>query len=198
MLAPILLRVRRRRTAVPGLVVGVLVLVVACGGGADHNGADVSFAQGMIPHHEQAIVMSDLALTKAGSSPEVRALAERIKAAQEPEILRMEGWLEDWGEPLTAEGGDGEDHAGMDMGGMSGMMSDAEMRQLEASSGADFDRLFLEGVIRHHEGAVSMAKEEQAKGKFDDAKELAGSIITSQEAEIAEMKALLAAGLAAS
>ena len=191
---PIVSSVHRRRMAMRGLVVGAVVLVAACGGNADHNEADVTFAQGMIPHHDQAIAMSDLAPARA-TRPEVRALAERIKAAQGPEIARMEGWLEDWGEPLTAEGDGGDDHAGMDMGGgMSGgggMLSDAEMQQLEASTGADFDRLFLEGMIRHHEGAVSMARDEQANGKFEGAKELARSIIRSQEAEIAEMRALL-------
>jgi uncharacterized protein (DUF305 family) len=177
-----------RRVALVVLASAMLVAAGACGGGEDHNDADVAFAQGMIPHHEQAITMSDLALAKANAA-EVKALAGRIKSAQEPEIAEMEGWLEDWGEPVRSEGGGHAGHAGMDVGGV---LTEAEMQRLEASSGPEFDRLFLEGMIRHHEGAITMARDEQTDGKFADAKELAARIITSQEAEIAEMRTLLA------
>lgn len=187
------------------LVAVLAVATAACGDSGDdnpaleasppppaHNDADVTFAKGMIPHHQQAVEMSDLALTKAGS-PKVKDLATRIKAAQGPEIEKMMGWLRDWGQPYTA--GEGEHgamgHGSTGQGGM-GMMSTAEMQQLMNASGAAFDRFFLQGMIRHHEGAVTMAKEEQAKGQFADAKQLAGQIITSQEAEIAEMRGLLA------
>jgi uncharacterized protein (DUF305 family) len=148
---------------------------------AEHNEADVAFAHGMIPHHEQAIEMSEMALVQA-SSPKVKDLATRIKNAQGPEIDQMKGWLARWGEPVTPSHGQ---HGGQ------GMLDDAEMARLRAASGTGFDRLFLDGMIRHHEGAVTMAKEEQAKGMFAEAKELAGRIIAAQEAEIAQMRGLL-------
>ena len=175
--------------------VGLAFLGAACGDSddqpalqqptADHNDADVAFAQGMIPHHEQAIEMSDLALTKAGT-PQVKALADRIKAAQGPEINQMKAWLTQWGQPLTA----GHDHG---HGGHSGagMLSEAEMSTLTNTSGPAFDKLFLEGMIRHHEGAVTMAQEEIEKGQFPEAKQLARNIVDSQRAEITEMRGLL-------
>lgn len=154
-------------------------------GETDHNAADVAFAQGMIPHHQQAIEMSDLALAQAQRG-EVKDLARRIKAAQQPEIDQMKGWLSDWGE--EADGGHGGGHGGDSMG----MMSEEEMGRLKEARGAEFDRLFLEGMIRHHEGAVGMANTELAQGKFADAKDLARKIIDTQRAEIEEMRRLLA------
>lgn len=156
----------------------------AASGGADHNQADVTFAQGMVPHHEQAVEMSDMALQKA-ESPKVKELATRIKAAQGPEIDQMKRWLEAWGESVHG----GHDMGNMDMGG--GMLSDADMKNLGAASGAAFDKLFLEGMIRHHEGAVKMSDDELRNGKFPEAKELAQRIKDTQNAEIAEMKAML-------
>lgn len=172
------------------VVVGLAMLVAGCGRSdqpaleqpsAGHNEADVAFAQGMIPHHEQAIEMSEMALSQA-ARPEVKDLANRIKAAQGPEIDKLTRWLEDWGQPLQPQHGE---HHG------AGMLSDADMTQLRASSGPEFDRRFLEGMIRHHEGAVSMAQEELDKGQFPDAKQLARHIIDSQQAEISEMQRLL-------
>lgn len=150
---------------------------------AEHNEADVDFAQGMVPHHEQAVEMSDLAAAKA-VDPKVKDLAARIKQAQGPEIITMKGWLEDWGEEVPDEGG----HGGMEM---SGMMSADDMEKLERASGTNFDRVFLEMMIRHHEGAISMANIEAAKGAFPPAKDLAARIIGSQQTEIDEMKRLL-------
>ncbi len=161
--------------------------VQGAGPGRNHNQADLVFAQGMIPHHQQAIEMSDLALERA-ARPAVRALAERIKQAQQPEIDQMKGWLSDWDEQV--EGGQ---HGGGHGGGSMGMMSEEEMRRLEQARGAEFDRLFLEGMIRHHEGAVEMARTELKEGEFPDAKELARRIVESQQAEIDEMRTLLAA-----
>lgn len=149
---------------------------------AEANEADVAFTQGMIMHHQQAIEMSDLVLAKDGLDPEVAALAERIKAAQQPEIDRMEGWLEDWGQS-------GGDMAGMDH---SSMMSADDLAALEAASGADAGPLFLEQMIVHHEGAVAMAEEALAKGENADVLKLAEAVIADQTAEIAEMKEMLA------
>lgn len=167
---------------------------VGAGGAKDagHNDADIAFAQGMIPHHEQAVEMSDMAFEKAESA-EVKDLATRIKAAQAPEIEMMRGWLKDWGKPV-------EEGAGHSMGGGStmggsvhseGMMSDGDMKALESSSGASFDKLFLEGMIEHHKGAVAQAQIELDDGEFADAKALAQAIIEAQEKEITEMEGLL-------
>lgn len=152
-----------------------------------HNDADVAFATGMIPHHEQAIDMADMALDKVSNS-KLLALATNIKAAQGPEITQMSGWLVGWGQPVRT-GSMSHDMPGMDD---SGMMSSAEMSQLEATSGAAFDRLWVQLMIKHHQGAVQMAETELASGQNLDAQALAQSIVTTQSAEIAELNALLA------
>ncbi|MEO6317776.1 MAG: DUF305 domain-containing protein [Acidimicrobiales bacterium] len=149
---------------------------------AAHNDADVEFAQMMIPHHEQAVEMAQLAPDRAQST-EVKDLAMRIEEAQAPEIDQMEGWLAGWGE----EAGGGMD----EMDGGSGMMSDQEMTDLEDASGAEFDRLFLEAMLAHHTGAVEMAETQIDEGEFPDALALAEAIKSSQQAEIAEMETLL-------
>ena len=176
-----------------------LVLVTACSSKAkDHNAQDVAFAQGMIPHHQQAVEMSDMALAQA-SSAKVKDLATRIKLAQGPEIEQMKGWLSSWDEPLEAESGGmaGMNHGGGamdDVAGM-GMMTDAQMQQLEGARGAEFDRMFLTMMIRHHEGAVTMARAELDKGKYPPAKQLAQAIVDAQQKEISEMQGLLGSGI---
>lgn len=140
---------------------------------------DIMFAQMMIPHHEQAVEMSDLALEKS-SDPEILALAQQIKDAQAPEIEQMQGWIESTGSGMTM------DH---DMG-MDGMLSDSEMAALAQATGPEFDRLYLEGMIQHHEGAIIMAQM-IVESDNAEARALADAIITSQTAEIATMKALL-------
>lgn len=184
----------KRLLSVGTALLVALVVVSACGGGDDHNAQDVSFATDMIPHHEQAVMMSDLALGQA-TSPQVKALATRIKAAQGPEITLMQGWLSTWGEK-EGDGGHGGHAMGSGQGmqgseHMKGMLSDGEMGSLRAASGTAFDRMFLEGMTLHHRGAVEMARLEQEKGKFPAAKELAGRIIADQEREIAEMADIL-------
>jgi uncharacterized protein (DUF305 family) len=162
-------------------------------------GGDISFAQGMIPHHAQAVEMSDLALIHS-ASPQVRALAEQIKAAQGPEIDLMEQWLSAWGAPTGAAGdpvagGTDDGHGGghdMDMGDM-GMMSDADMESLGSAHGDGFDRMWLEMMIEHHEGAVVMAEEVLRTTKDPEVRRLAQGIIDGQEVEIETMRGLLAA-----
>ena len=162
---------------------------------ANFNATDVGFAQGMIPHHAQAVEMADMAIATS-TNADVLALAKQIKSAQNPEIETMTGWLQTWGQavPSTASMADGG-HDMTNMSGMmmDGMMSDADMKRLESSTGTAFDRLWLELMIQHHEGAVRMAKDELADGKNPDARALAQAIITSQQAEISKMNALLAA-----
>ncbi|MET2010193.1 DUF305 domain-containing protein [Microbacterium chocolatum] len=148
----------------------------------DANSADVMFAQMMIPHHEQAIEMSDMLLAKSDIDPEVTALAEQIKAAQQPEIEQMEEWLDAWGADMP-------DMDDMHHGG--GMMSEDDMEALEAATGIQAARLFLEQMIEHHEGAIDMAQDEVDDGQNADAIALANDIIASQTEEIATMRELL-------
>ena len=160
------------------------------------NDADVDFATAMIPHHAQALSMVDLTRGRR-LSPEVQRLTEQIQAAQAPEIEQMVDWLDGWGEPVPETM---RDHANADSGshGMSdmhadmpGMMSADEMADLEAASDAEFEHMWLEMMIRHHEGAIEMAEAEQADGVYAPAVDLAGSISTSQQAEIDTMEQLL-------
>lgn len=155
-----------------------------------HNDQDVSFAQDMIPHHQQAIRMSRMAGSQA-SSAEVRDLAARIGKAQAPEIETMSGWLESWGEDVPSSM-PGMDHGGHSDGSdMPGMMDTEDMDELMAASGRGFDTMFLTMMVEHHEGAVEMATTETEKGRYGPAKKLAGDIITAQNAEIEEMNKLL-------
>jgi uncharacterized protein (DUF305 family) len=155
---------------------------------AEFNQADVDFAQGMIPHHAQAIEMADMAIAQA-ESPEVIDLAERIRAAQDPEIEQLTLWLEDWGQDVP----DREMSMSADMDGMSmdGLMTQDQMDEMAAATGAEFDQMFLDMMIVHHEGAVAMAADEVAEGKFSDAIEMAQAIIDGQSAEIDEMEQFL-------
>jgi uncharacterized protein (DUF305 family) len=176
-----------------------------------HNAADLAFAQQMIVHHQGAIEMADLAPTRAASQ-QVKDLAVRIKAAQGPEIQQMQGWLTTWAAamPSSTNASSSEDTSGLDHGmsgmgkegemtsdgvtttmSMPGMMSDADMQQLTAASGTDFDRLFLQQMIVHHQGALEMADTELAQGSYPAALALAQSIKTSQTAEITEMQQML-------
>ncbi|MFJ6777737.1 DUF305 domain-containing protein [Streptomyces yangpuensis] len=154
-------------------------------GQGQHNTADAAFAKGMIPHHRQAVEMADLAPSRARSA-EVKKLAEDIRKAQDPEIKTLSGWLTSWGEQVPAEGA--MDHSAH---GMAGMMTTDQMDKLKNASGAAFDTAFMELMIEHHEGAVAMAKTEQAQGAFPAAKTMAEAIVTSQSAEIAQMNKLL-------
>lgn len=163
---------------------------------ADFNEADVAFAQGMIPHHRQAVEMADIALEPAvGASDDVVDLAGRIQAAQEPEIETMTAWLAEWGEPLPMDSSGGSSMDDMDamddMEGMEGMMSAEEMDTLSASTGAQFDTMWLEMMIRHHEGAIAMAETVKVDGSNSDVASLADDITQAQESEITEMQELL-------
>ncbi|MES4907012.1 MULTISPECIES: DUF305 domain-containing protein [unclassified Streptomyces] len=155
-----------------------------------HNKADVSFAQGMIPHHRQAVEMADLAATRA-SSGTVKKLAAAIKKAQDPEIRTMSGWLKAWGEDVP-EAMPGMDHSQHE--GMPGMMSSKEMEELKKASGAAFDTAFLKMMVQHHKGAVEMAGTEKREGAYGPAKTMADDIIKAQNEEITEMNKLLGKG----
>ena len=158
----------------------------APGGASDQSRAgDVMFAQMMIPHHEQAVDMADIALSKQGVSAQVRQLATQIKAAQDPEIQTMRQWLQSWGATATSTG---MDHDGMASG--EGMMSQADMDSLAKAEGAAFDAKWVAMMIDHHEGAITTAKQVLSTTKDDQVKALANAIVTAQTQEIATMKGL--------
>ncbi|HUV18941.1 MAG TPA: DUF305 domain-containing protein [Ilumatobacteraceae bacterium] len=166
---------------------------------SNFNDADGVFAQGMIPHHEQAVEMAGIALAPAAAaSPEIVELATAIQGAQDPEIVLMRSLLESWGQPTEMpgmadmEGMSSDEMAGMDHGGMEGMMSGEEMAALGTLTGAEFDQAWAEMMIRHHEGAIVMAETVLASGTNLDVELLADQIVAAQQAEIDEMRALLA------
>ena len=144
-------------------------------------GNDAMFLQMMIPHHEQAVVMSDLALSTSKNA-DVLKLAKQIRDAQAPEIIKMQGWLSDAG--LNEDPG----HSMGD--GMGGMLSDSEISTLKESTGKAFDKLFLTGMIAHHEGAINMVMMIENSSN-SDISNLGKEIVKSQAAEIELMKQLL-------
>ena len=145
---------------------------------SDFSGVDIMFAQMMVPHHQQAIDMSALAESRA-LSPEVKALASKISAEQGPEIEQMRAWLKAANAPTEM---------GHQMS-MDGMLSDAELERLTNASGAEFDELFILGMIAHHEGAIEMAQM-VVDSKNLEARELGETIIKMQTLEIAELSLL--------
>lgn len=193
----------RTRTAFLAVAAGLTLVLTACGSDApddtssaagstsgistDHNDADIAFINDMTPHHEGAVMMSELAADRADSS-QVQELADRISGAQEPELSRMQDMAEAWGVELDSSGGGhGGGHGGMSMDSMMGSDSEALM----GLDGAEFDRAFLTRMIAHHEGALPMSEAELADGQNPQAQELAQEISTTQKAEIAEMEQLL-------
>lgn len=191
-----------RAAATTALALSAVLLMSGCTTGTDDGSmpgmdhcsspsagvgdADVMFASMMIVHHEQAIEMSDIVLAASGIDPAVTELAERIKAAQGPEIEQLEGWLDEWD-----VSSDDRDASGMGHG--DGMMSEDDLTALREAEGTAASRLFLEQMIMHHEGAVEMAQAQVDEGSDPEAVELAQTIIDAQTDEIQEMKDLLTA-----
>ncbi len=221
------LRSRRHRTllitvVVVGLVGSLGLTVAGCGKdstaakaavpASTHNDADVAFTQSMIAHHQEAIDMSGAVIIR-GTTPQVRSLAQRIKAAQDPEMRLMTTWLQQWNiDPASLDqpmGNAGDDHSmatdstivdgapgGAPTGSaappMSGMMTTPQQEEFDAASGVVLDRLFLELMIAHHTGAVSMAEEQIPAGANSEVTKLATDVKATQEREIKEMQILLA------
>jgi uncharacterized protein (DUF305 family) len=165
----------------------------------EHNAADITFLQQMIPHHTEAVEMATLAEGRT-TTASVVDLANRIKTAQGPEIEQMTNWLESWGQPTTPPAspstpGTGHSMPGMDHGTggstMPGAMSAEQMSQLEQASGTAFDQQWLSMMVAHHRGAIDMATSELSNGSNAQVKALAQQIIDTQQAEIKEMQALL-------
>ena len=149
--------------------------------GNEHNGADAMFAQMMIPHHEQAVLMSETMLEKKNLGTETVKLATDIRNAQAPEIKLMETWLEGWGEPREL---------GHTMA-MEGMLGDEDLQALASSQGRAAEELFLNQMIGHHLGATKMAEDALKNGKDPRVLELGRKIIADQNAEIAHMRDML-------
>ena len=147
----------------------------------DLSGDDVMFLQMMIPHHQQAIDMSDLALTKS-ADPELLALAKDIRDEQAAEIVKMKAWLDKAGADL-----DPGHSMGHDMGGM---LSDSELAALEAATGKSFDLLWLKGMTGHHVGAIDMATMIEDADN-DEIKSFGQAIVTSQSAQNKQMAAMI-------
>jgi uncharacterized protein (DUF305 family) len=146
---------------------------------AEHNDVDVTFAQQMIPHHQQAIEMAEIATDRVQRA-EVKSLAEQIRTAQGPEITQLIDFLAAWGAEAPAPGamGGGMDHSGttgMNGTDMPGMMTDAQMQELRNATGATFDTMFLQMMIEHHRGAVADAQREVDEGSNPEAKQLAAT-----------------------
>lgn len=162
---------------------------------AVHNDADITFVQSMIPHHTQAVAMSQLVAGHT-TNPKITALATQIAQAQGPEITQMQGFLQSWNVPAAPNSGMGG-MAGTGSGASStpgmtpGMMSDQQMSQLGTTSGAAFDRMFLQMITAHHSGAITMAQTELRDGASPEGKALAQKIIDAQQAEITTMNPLL-------
>ena len=150
-----------------------------------YGDAEVEFVTDMVPHHAQALEMAALAPQRA-SDRRVKALAGRIAAGQAPEIAAMQAWLAQNGLPKADQGGG---HGGHD--GMPGMASEADMARLVAARGAAFDRLFLELMVRHHEGALAMVERAGSVANVVVSEMVADTGVT-QAAEIGRMRELLA------
>ena len=148
-----------------------------------HNQADVTFAQNGIPHHEQAIPMSDAILGKQGIDPRVVQLATQFKVDQGPELQQMHSWLSQWGQPtLTMT-------PGMVM---PGMLPDQDITALQNAQGVDATKKFLTEMIECHEGTIAMAEDEIKDGQYPPAVALAHSISTREQQENTTMQGILA------
>lgn len=156
-----------------------------------YTDADVAFVQGMIPHHRQALDMTAMVAERTDRKA-MELLTERMDVSQTDEIAQMERWLTERGEDLPgAHGHHGADHAEL----MPGMLTTEELAQLRDARGPRFDRLFLQYMIRHHEGAVLMVEQlltEGSGGQESQVFQLAQHIDADQRVEISRMKSLLA------
>ena len=153
---------------------------------AAHDADDIQFAQLMIPHHQQAVELAAMVPDRS-TNPDVIALAAKVASEQQPEISTMKALLLQWNVNLEShESG----HAGM---AMQGMVDDATMVKLDSLKGGDFDTLWLQAMISHHQGAIEMAKTEIADGTNADLISLAKNIVTAQQAEVDQMRRILGA-----
>jgi uncharacterized protein (DUF305 family) len=155
-----------------------------------HNATDITFAQNMMPCHKQAIQMSEIILTKQGLDPQVVQVANQIKAAEDPDIQRMQTWLGQWQQPTTPV--TSSPAAAMPaMQGMAGMMSPEQMTALQNALGADASKQFLTMMIQNHQHAIMLAQNEISSGQYPPAVAMAHSIATSEQQEVNTMQGIL-------
>jgi len=203
------MRINRTTRALGAITLTLGLALTACGnddGGSsrqvsatEHNDADVAFASAMLQHHTQALSMVDVTRNRP-LDPEVQQLVKQIRDAQAPEIETFTDWLTDWDEdvPATMRDHANAGHDMDDMGGsmegmdsdMPGMMSADDMTALKGASDAEFQTMWLEMMVEHHEGAVGMAQAETEDGQYKPAIDLADNIVSSQTGEIGPMKGL--------
>jgi uncharacterized protein (DUF305 family) len=190
----------RLTTVLAATLLAALPALAGCGGTtsstsgstASFNDADVTFATDMVPHHAQALQMVEM--TKGHAlDPAVTSVVDGIEKAQTPEITQMKGWLKSWskdgGRKVPSTGS--STMGGMEGGSMNGMMSASQMSRLGNTQDPAFQKMWLQLMVQHHQGAVSMAETEIAKGRNKDAVKLARSIVSSQKKEIATMQGLM-------
>src|SRR5215510_8468825 len=170
-------------TGMPGMDMGHAIVIPK---GALYTKADVEFMQGMIAHHAQAIVMSRMAEAH-GANPQVLKLSNKIDQSQVPEIRIMQGWLKRYNQfaPDTSSW-----HNVM----MAGMLTTAQLEELDAAKGVDFDRVYLRLMIQHHAGALKMVDDRfnaSRAGQEVDVNVFANDVVTAQTTEIGIMQRLL-------
>jgi uncharacterized protein (DUF305 family) len=192
---------RRRRVLLAGAAAGISLLLTACGGGDDgasadtgspagdattaaatFNDADVMFAQQMITHHQQVVDMAELA-EKNAKSPELKTLATDMKTGDAAVVQQLTTMLTTWGKPTTMES--------MDHGSMPGMTSEKDMQMLESMKGTEFDRMFIQMMIAHHNGSMQMTMEQKSNGSNAEAKTLADEMHTTQTTQVAQLEKVL-------
>lgn len=183
------------RFILTALTVIAALLLTACGDTTatdapddiDLNDADVTFLEGMVPHHSQAVEMARIVPDRT-DRPELNALAEQITTSQNEEIDTMRQLLTDAGERPAPTGMDGMDGMDQGGGGMAGMMDDSEMQSLMTAEGEEFDLMFIDMMIRHHEGAIESSQDVLADGQSPQVADLAEDIVAEQESEIEQMR----------
>jgi uncharacterized protein (DUF305 family) len=162
--------------------------------GPRHTAADVAFMTGMIGHHAQAILMAGWAPSH-GASQSVQALCERILVGQRDEIVLMRRWLREWQQPVPEADASHHMMPGMEHTLMPGMLTAEQLAQLDHATGAEFDRLLLTFMIRHHQGALTMVKqlvETPGAARDDNVFKFVSDMNVDQETEINRMKLMLA------
>ncbi|NKX56261.1 DUF305 domain-containing protein [Arthrobacter mobilis] len=222
----------KRHTAIPAMAFAAALVLAGCGANttsespgsapsapgtaaqtaaasAEHSRADTIFLSQMIPHLEQAVEVSEIMLGKKDIDPQIKQLAEDMKASRTQEIEQMKEWLQAWGEPGTMStggpsmdardgeaGNEGERDAGQpgenDESDRRVEMSEQQFRELRSAQGIDAERLFLTGMARHHEGSIAMAEQEAKDGLNPEVMALAKKIAAEQRAEVDQMKELVA------
>lgn len=164
----------------------------ASAGDVEHNDADVTFMQDMLPHHAQALQMTAMVGART-QREDLPLFARRMDISQDDEMAQIERWLEVRDEPVP-DADAGPDHGGMDGMDMPGMLTEEELTALEAAEGEEFDRLFLESMIRHHEGALAMVSQllEDEGGQETEIFQFVNHVDSDQRIEITRMQQMLA------